>query len=171
MTEANLYHQKILLTGASGFVGSAIRIALQSAGAEVVGVSRSGIGGTRARQVAADSDWTDLLEGVTCVVHAAAVVHFLSDKDRPTEQVYRDVNVDGTLALARQAAEAGVERFVFISTAKVAGEGNNSGRQAYKENDDPQPQGAYSLSKWYAEEGLTDLSRSSSSQSGMQRKD
>jgi UDP-glucose 4-epimerase len=64
---------------------------------------------------------------------------------------FREVNTEGTLNLARQAAQGGVKRFVFISTIKVNGEGHD---EPYRETDAPAPEDAYAISKWEAEQGL-----------------
>jgi len=64
---------------------------------------------------------------------------------------FREVNTEGTLNLARQAAQAGVKRFVFASLIKVNGEGRDA---AYLETDAPAPQGPYAILKWEAERGL-----------------
>jgi len=69
---------------------------------------------------------------------------------------YRRVNVEGTMALARQAADVGVQRFVFVSTVKVNGERRDS---PYSERDIADPHDAYGQSKWEAEQGLRDLER------------
>lgn len=70
--------------------------------------------------------------------------------------LYRATNTDATLNLARQAAHAGVRRFVFISTIKVNGEGRN---EPYREADEAAPEDAYAISKWEAEQGLWRIAR------------
>jgi len=69
---------------------------------------------------------------------------------------YRRVNVEGTLKLARQAAAAGVKRFVFISSIKVNGEATFN-KNAFFADDDPAPEDAYGQSKLEAELGLMQL--------------
>jgi len=105
----------------------------------------------------ADSaDWGKVLFGITTVVHLAARVHVMHDTEADPLMAFRVVNVEGTLNLARQAAAAGVKRFVFISSVKVNGELTQSGR-AFTEADSPDPQDAYGLSKHEAEQGLRQL--------------
>jgi nucleoside-diphosphate-sugar epimerase len=71
---------------------------------------------------------------------------------------YRRVNVDGTLNLARQAAESGVHRFIFVSSVKVNGELSNE-RKPFSPSDAPAPEDAYGVSKWEAEQGLKAIAK------------
>jgi UDP-glucose 4-epimerase len=71
-------------------------------------------------------------------------------------QAYREVNVNGTLNLARQAAQAGVGRFVFVSSIKVNGEATQPGRP-FTADDVPAPSDPYGVSKLEAEQGLRDI--------------
>lgn len=98
-----------------------------------------------------------LLSSVDCVIHAAARVHVMHDTEEDPLAAFRDLNVTGTMNLARQAADAGVKRFVFISSIKVNGELTSSGRP-FTETDVPNPQDAYAQSKHEAEQGLRQLS-------------
>jgi nucleoside-diphosphate-sugar epimerase len=98
-------------------------------------------------------DWHLVLIGVEIVVHLAARVHVMHDTESDPLTAFRNVNVEGTLNLARQAAAAGVRRFVFISSVKVNGECTEPGH-AFTETDVPNPQDAYGQSKHEAEEGL-----------------
>jgi nucleoside-diphosphate-sugar epimerase len=103
------------------------------------------------------TDWSIAIKGVTVVVHSAARVHVMHDTEADPLTAFRAVNLDGTLNLARQAAAAGVKRFVFISSVKVNGEGTPPGR-AFTEANAPNPQDAYGQSKHEAEIGLRHLS-------------
>lgn len=110
---------------------------------------------------AADARRADLrtaLGGADVVIHAAARAHVLQERAADPLAEYRRVNVDGTLALARAAAEAGVRRFVFVSSIKVNGERTAPGR-AFRADDAPAPGDAYGVSKWEAEQGLCALAR------------
>ena len=91
------------------------------------------------------------------MLHSAARVHVMEDTEADPLMAFRAVNVDGTLNLARQAAAAGVKRFVFISSVKVNGESTPPGR-SFTEADAPNPQDAYGQSKHEAEQGLRQLS-------------
>ncbi|MBS0292103.1 MAG: SDR family oxidoreductase [Proteobacteria bacterium] len=154
----------VLLTGASGFVGQAALQALQLRGVAVRPVFRSagqarGVAGTAVVSgLDADTVWSAALQDVDVVVHAAARAHIMRDEALDPLAEYRRVNVQGTLHLARQAAAAGVRRFVFISSIKVNGEGTQPGR-AFTADDAPAPEDAYGLSKAEAEAGLRELCR------------
>jgi len=80
----------------------------------------------------------------------------MNDAAQDPLALYRATNTEATLNLARQAAKAGVKRFVFISTIKVNGEGRVA---AYRETDAPTPEDAYAISKWEAEQGLQRIAR------------
>jgi nucleoside-diphosphate-sugar epimerase len=101
-------------------------------------------------------DWTEGLRGVDVVVHLAARVHLLHDNAATSTLEYRRVNVDGTLNLARQAAAAGVGRFIFISSIKVNGEATRVG-VPYAADSIPLPTDPYGISKMEAEHGLREM--------------
>jgi UDP-glucose 4-epimerase len=104
----------------------------------------------------AATDWQPALPGCNAVVHLAARVHVMNDKAQDPLALYRATNTEGTLNLARQAAQAGVERFIFISTIKVNGEGRD---EPYRESDAPAPEDAYAISKREAEQGLLQIAQ------------
>ena len=158
---------KVLVTGATGFVGRALLSRLLDDGLDipvaalrdqltttksVLNVVQSAVVGTIDGQTA----WGTALTGVSTVVHAAARVHVMADTSADPLAEFRRVNVDGTLNLARQAAVAGVKRFVFVSSVKVIGEATLLG-QPFSEADVAAPQDAYGQSKHEAEMGLRDL--------------
>lgn len=103
-----------------------------------------------------DADWRPALSGVQAVVHCAARVHIMADTSADPLAEFRRVNVDGTLALARQAAAAGVRRFVLLSSVKVHGEATAPGHP-FHADDAPRPEDAYGLSKHEAEQALRHL--------------
>ncbi|MBR1174145.1 NAD-dependent epimerase/dehydratase family protein [Bradyrhizobium sp. KB893862 SZCCT0404] len=149
----------VLVTGASGFVGRHVVPALTSAGWSVRRAVRSPEGGddeTVIETIGADTDWQAALEGVDAVVHLAARVHHKHEEH--AVQLYRNVNIAGTLHLARSAAKAGVRQFIFISTVLVHGR-SNEGRAPFSESDILTPRGLYGMSKAAAEAGLRTLSR------------
>ena len=145
---------KVLVSGANGFVGRVLCSHLDSYRHLVVPTVRraSGLAG---EVVIGDidymTDWTAALDGCDAVVHLAARVHVMHDTAQDPLALYRDTNTEATLNLARQSAQAGVKRFVFISTIKVNGEGRDV---PYRETDAPAPEDAYAISKWEAERGL-----------------
>jgi len=97
------------------------------------------------------TDWWQALAGCDAVVHLAARVHMMREDAVDPMALFRAINAEATLNLARQAAQAGVKRFVFVSTIKVSGEGRD---EPYRETDVPAPEDAYAISKWEAEQGL-----------------
>lgn len=103
-----------------------------------------------------DTEWLDALQDVDAVVHLAARVHILQDNSAGGASEFRKVNVAATLQLARQAAAAGVKRFVFLSSVKVNGECSARG-QPFRESDLPNPQDDYGRSKYEAEQGLRQI--------------
>lgn len=152
---------KVLVTGASGFVGSALVGFLQDKGYDVVGTVRSAAVAQcsiLAPELSATSDWREVLVGRDVVVHTAARAHVLTETERDPLAVFREVNTAGTLNLARQAAAAGVRRFVFISSIGVNGLYTREGG-CFTEQSPPAPHNDYALSKWEAEQGLLEISR------------
>lgn len=99
------------------------------------------------------------MAGVSTVIHLAARVHVMHDSANDPLAAFREVNLDATLALAAQAAAAGVRRFVFASSVKVNGEAT-AADHPYTERDAPAPQDAYAISKWEAEQGLRQIAAS-----------
>lgn len=99
------------------------------------------------------TDWTDALRGVNVVIHLAARVHVMSDAAADPLTEFLKVNLHGTENLARQAAQANVKRFVYVSSIKVNGEETRDG-QKFSETDIPSPQDPYGVSKWQAELAL-----------------
>lgn len=151
---------KILVTGASGFLGHALVKSLSDvAGMAVVAATRradDSFAATVARSAVGDldgaTDWTEALANVDVVVHAAARVHVMNDTSADPLASFREVNTAATLNLARQAAKAGVKRFIYISTIKVNGEA--TAQAAFKPDDVPQPSDPYAISKAEAEQAL-----------------
>lgn len=152
---------KILVTGANGFLGSAVTQKLTNENVQIVRAVRDGgpddvsIG-----DINDDTDWGVDLIGVDCIVHCAARVHVMSEVSLESLFEFRQVNVGGTLNLARQAAEAGVPRFVFISSIKVNGESTHPGHP-FTADQIPAPIDPYGVSKYEAEIGLMALSEKS----------
>jgi nucleoside-diphosphate-sugar epimerase len=152
---------RILLTGASGFVGRATLRTAFAAGHEVRTVVRQGAAPAPPAQVVRISDlpsytgWRDALDGVDAVVHLAARVHVMRDRAADSLAAFRAVNVEGTRGLASAAAEAGVGRFVFVSSVKVHGEASHD--TPLRADSPVAPVDAYGRSKAEAEDALREM--------------
>ena len=148
---------KVLVTGASGFIGGALVAGLVADGFNVTGAMRCPTNATWAVQSPvlgeAAADWRARLEGHTVVVHTAARAHMLDDRAADPLSEFRRVNLLGTLQLAEQAISMGVRRFVFLSSIGVNGLETTLGN-SFSEEGRPNPHNAYALSKWEAEQGL-----------------
>jgi len=155
--------EKVLVTGASGFVGRALVNELVEKDHSVVAVSRKKLSLTKRieqvqiRDVSEWQNWSDLLTGVDVIVHAAARVHLMDDDSNALAE-YRRVNRDATIQLAKQAAQAGVRRFIFLSSIKVNGESTLPDK-SFSESDACMPIDPYGQSKWEAELGLMHMSQ------------
>ena len=155
---------KILVTGANGFVGTALCKQLLASGIEVHAATRSGstlpssepLRVFTVGELGQNPDWLPALTGVDAVIHLAARVHLMNDDAIDPLREYLKINVEATLNLARQAAAAGVKRFVYLSSIKVNGEFTSKGKP-FRETDITNPQDSYAISKLRAEEGLRTL--------------
>lgn len=152
-----LAKRKVLITGSSGFIGAHVVHEFISQGYDVVGINRSIKNNPHlVKNISHDTDWSDVLEGVEVIIHCAAAVHQMrSSKDVLSS--YEELNVLGTLNLARQASKS-VKRFIFLSTIKVNGE-ETFGKKFYA-SDPHNPTDPYSQSKAKAETKLLDIARS-----------
>jgi len=155
--------KNIMVTGANGFIGSAIVRRLNIDGYFVRGSVRSKPEVQPAKgeyitteNLSGDTNWDTALAGIDIVIHAAARVHVMHDSAADPLNEFRKVNVSGTLNLAKQAAIAGVSRFIFISSIKVNGE-ETIPDLPFKASGKPDPVDAYAISKFEAEEGLRDI--------------
>lgn len=155
----------ILVTGATGFVGSSVLLRLAQEGTPLRAAVRRADAiiipdATKivVESLAADTNWSAALDGVTEVVHSAARVHIMQDTATDPLEEFRRVNVQGTLNLAKQAAMSGVRRFIFLSSIKVNGEMTDRGH-SFKADDVPAPLDAYGISKMEAEQGLRVIER------------
>ena len=147
----------VLVTGAAGFIGRALCRQLVASGWEVRGATRSpeqvsqlsaGVVPALAGDLGASPRWAEALAGVDVVVHLAVHHHVLSRTTPRDLELFRRVNVSGSRDLALQAAAAGVRRLIYLSSAKIHGEGLE---RPYTERDLPCPATPYGASKWKAE--------------------
>jgi len=152
----------ILLTGASGFLGDPLSDFLdQDSRFVLTRAVRRKASLKNSRDALIDdlhagTDWAAALNGQDVVVHAAARAHIMKDEVPDPLAEYCKVNVEGTLNLARQAAEAGVSRFIYISSIKVNGEQTPLGKP-FTAEDVPAPEDPYGVSKLEAETGLHEI--------------
>ena len=154
-------NNKILLTGASGFIGGTLASSLIEKGATIRSVVRTPFVLPGSEMVVVpvidnQTIWGGHLKGIDTVIHCAGRAHVMNDLFADPLPEYRRINVGGTLNLARQAVAAGVKRFIFLSSVKVNGEQSLKG-QPFTEEHFPMPQNPYAISKFEAEQELFKL--------------
>jgi len=152
---------KVLVTGANGFIGRAFCSHMQSLNHEVVAAVRRPCG-VNNEYVVGDglAAWASALAGCDVVVHLAGRAHVMRDDVGDPIQAFRAANVDATAQLAAAAVQAGVRRFVFMSSIKVNGERADLSRP-FTPEDMPAPEDAYGVSKWEAEQALQSIAAAS----------
>jgi len=163
-SSSSLPHNRVAVTGASGFVGRALVAHLVAFGCSdlLALVRQTPVDPVKGAKYLAGGDltsqeqWQSALAGVNVLVHTAGRAHVLNDRAADPQAEFHRVNVAGTLRLAEQAAAMGVQRFVFISSIGVNGVRSALGK-AFFETDEPRPHNAYALSKWDAEQGLMEI--------------
>lgn len=150
---------RILVTGATGFVGRAVCPILIAAGHHVRAAVRHADADVPCtddilvvQDIGPDTNWQDALADIDSVVHLAARVHQKGEMGEAAALAHHRINADGTRRLAQAAAQAGVRRLLFISSIKVNGEATPS--QPFRETDLPAPYDAYAASKWEAEKSV-----------------
>lgn len=157
---------RVLVTGANGFIGRSVCKYLAQSGLTVIGAVRSPVTIKGAASIIVkpdirpDTNWSELLDNINCVVHLAANTHAIHKLDSDQIAASRQVNVDGALHLAEAAAEAGVKRFIFMSSIKVNGE--QTFDSPFCEDDTPGPIDPYAVSKWDAEQGFKKIAANTS---------
>ncbi len=165
---------RILITGANGFIGSALCRFLQGSSYFVRGAVRaqaqcsvidhsqlSGVEWMVLHDQSSADETRRRLQGVETIIHLAGRVHVMDDPAVNPLHEFRSLNVAWTERLARSAAEEGVRRFIYLSSIKVNGEQSMT---PYTEEDSPNPQDPYGISKWEAEQALATVS----SQTGLE---
>jgi nucleoside-diphosphate-sugar epimerase len=163
---------KILVTGATGFVGKALVTSLTAENHQITALVRqhTRVLSSEVEQFvlsdishlnnASESDphftaLRDKLESIDVIIHAAARVHVMSESEQTPLTAFRQVNTKATLSLAEMAAAAGVKRFIFLSTIGV--NGAQTFNHPFTESDEAAPHNDYATSKWEAEQGLNAL--------------
>ena len=152
---------RVLVTGGGGFVGGQLCARLARDGFDVRASVRrrtlldvANVECIRV-ELTPETDWSRYLAGVDAVVHVAARAHMTRDRPEDPLAEFRRVNTVSTLCLARQAAAAGVRRFVFLSSIGV--NGSETEERPFSELDPARPHSPYALSKHEAELGLRDI--------------
>jgi nucleoside-diphosphate-sugar epimerase len=158
---------RILITGATGFVGAALRRVLAPRHRLVLAQRRAGGAAPDGEirivgDIGPRTDWSAALRDVEQVVHLAAHVHVTAADADPMP--FMRVNCEGTRRLAEAAARAGIGRFVFLSSVKV--HGDSSGDGVFRESDAPHPADPYGRSKWEAEQALAALAAAGATGAG-----
>ncbi|CZV62651.1 NAD-dependent epimerase/dehydratase family protein [Enterobacter cloacae] len=147
---------KVLVTGGTGFLGTALVRTLKSSGHEVILTTRKqenpeqGI--YNLGDLSADTSWINILQGCDTVIHTAGRAHILNDDAQDALAEFRRVNHDATMKLATDAATSGVKHFIFISSIGV--NGNSTSGIPFSETSKPRPTSDYAISKLEAEESL-----------------
>jgi len=150
-----------LITGGTGFIGSRLLGLLKTIECDVRLLARSQVNNyeTVVCNLEQDRISKHALESVDTVFHLAGFAHDMQDPSK-VEDLYRVINVDATVELARLALESGVKRFVFISSVKAGG-GLASGK-CINESEQNEPEGVYGKSKREAELKLLKIGSESS---------
>lgn len=156
--------KRLLVTGYSGFVGNKLASQLQGGyQLNLLGRKSSNLGCVYTHNIDSISSYADALLNIDVVVHCAARVHIMDDVVSDPINEFRAVNTQGTLNLAKQAAQAGVKRFIFLSSIKVNGE-STSGKAPFTASDNAAAEDPYGISKAEAEQQLLELGK----QTGME---
>jgi nucleoside-diphosphate-sugar epimerase len=156
--------EHILLTGYSGFLGGSVSNRLLRRDNHVSVIIRVpckvdlSINAILVNSISSSYNWTNVLNSVDVIIHCAARVHIMSNKSIDSLSQFREVNVGGALNFARQAAESGVKRFIFISSIKVNGESTLESSK-FSSSDEMSPEDPYGISKAEAEEGLSAIAK------------
>ncbi len=153
---------KILLTGATGFIGNSLCETLLKHHHEIVAVTRSQVNTDRNitylhKALSGDTDWADVFKGVDVIIHLAGRAHVMKEASVDPYQAYADVNIHATKHLAEQAALSGVKRLIFLSSVKVNGERTKD--VAFSETDSPKPEDDYGKTKCEAESVLMSIAK------------
>tara|TARA_B100002019_G_scaffold293340_1_gene320230 strand:- start:1753 stop:2733 length:981 start_codon:yes stop_codon:yes gene_type:complete len=168
--------KKILITGASGFIGQSLIKSLLKLNKFVRGTIRSSnsfFSNTKIEYVTLGdinikTSWKENLVDVDCIIHCAGKVHEMKSSKNDLSKIYQSVNVDGTIRLANQAAEAKIRRLIFLSSIKVNGEStrnnhinkffNEKKKNVFTYKDIACPEDLYAKSKFEAEKALWKIS-------------
>ncbi|MBF4520271.1 NAD-dependent epimerase/dehydratase family protein [Acinetobacter towneri] len=148
---------RVLITGATGFVGAALvqKVNILHETIILVRTENSGLPSKIQQLVAKNIFEADFPENIDVIIHLAGRAHILNEQTTDPLSEFRKVNVDGTLQLARQALDKKVKRFIFMSSIGV--NGSVTLQQPFTEDALPQPHADYAVSKVEAEQELKNL--------------
>lgn len=155
---------KILLTGASGFVGRSLCDRLLAENHRIIAPVRShdllpynhNLRPEKISGLQDSLDWKLMLKDVEVIIHLASRVHVMNDTSIDPLAEFRKINVGATLNLARQAVELGVQRFIYMSSIKVNGE-KTLPVKPFTAEDKPAPVDPYGISKYEVEQSLAQI--------------
>jgi UDP-glucose 4-epimerase len=154
----------ILVTGATGFVGQHLCREIIARGYSLTCTTRQSYQLENATciqigEMHGQTDWHEALKNQDIVIHCAARVHVMNETANDPLEAFRKVNVEGTMALAKQAEQAGARQFIFLSSIKVSGEVTHD--VAFTEEQAPQANDPYGISKLEAEYALLAFAKTS----------
>jgi UDP-glucose 4-epimerase len=162
--------KKVLLTGANGFIGRRMVDYLRLHGWDITAATRNwsesfadGVRVVMVGDLSQATQWSEALRGVTAVVHLAGRAHRVGETGESVRELYMNENALASEHLARQAATAGVRRFIIMSTLMTLGQSSPPGG-AFTDDADPNPADVYAQSKLEAERRVSAIA----AQTGME---
>jgi nucleoside-diphosphate-sugar epimerase len=151
-----------MITGAEGFVGRELVVAMRQSELSVLAIVRAdhaqvptSVETLQVGDMRDSPDWSKALDGVDTVVHLAGRAHVIAEHARNPIEAFRAMNVAPTLKLFQACQSAGVRRFIFVSSIGV--NGTKTIGKPFEVGDEPNPSEPYAVSKWEAEQGLRGL--------------
>ena len=158
--------KKVLVTGASGFIGKHLCSKLNKLNWNVYGTVRKfdfhsshyDFKAIAVDEINSNTNWGNALKNVDYIIHCAGKAHLINENDNVN--MYHSTNTEGTKNLAQQAVEAGVKKLIFLSSVKVNGESTNdiSNNKIFTNNSKIDPKDPYSVSKFEGEKLLWKIS-------------
>ncbi|EOA6616084.1 TPA: NAD-dependent epimerase/dehydratase family protein [Vibrio vulnificus] len=144
----------LLVTGATGFIGSHLSKNIKSARYVVLNKNECSFADTyHVDSINGSTPWSGAFHGIDAIVHLAGVAH----RNNPSSYGYKEVNTEGTIQLANEAVKAGVKRFVFVSSIGV--NGTSTQAKPFSLDSEPSPHNDYARSKYDAEIGLKKIAK------------